>query len=219
MSLEPTTPASRLLDLEAFERAPLAEAPFPYLVVPRFVRREVFPRVCADFPQIRRPGSFPATELRPGPACRGLLEALEGPEVREAFSRKFGLDLSGRPTMLTLRGQVRPGDGKIHADSRTKLISALIYLNEAWNSPGGRLRLLRSREDLDDYAAEVPPVEGALVAFRVGPASWHGHTSATGQRRAIQLNWVTEAQVVRRELARHRFSARLKRLLPLRTGY
>jgi Rps23 Pro-64 3,4-dihydroxylase Tpa1-like proline 4-hydroxylase len=121
--------------------------------------------------------------------------------------------------MLTLRGRARPRDGKIHADSRTKLISALIYLNEAWSAPGGRLRLLRSSDDLGDYAAEVAPVDGTLVAFRVGPNSWHGHTAASGQRRAIQLNWVTEERVLQRELARHRFSAHLKRFLPLRLGY
>lgn len=74
--------------------------------------------------------------------------------------------------------------------------------------------MLRSRDRLDDYAAEVEPAAGNLVAFRVGSDSWHGHTSASGTRRAIQLNWVTDESVLRRELARHGFSARLKRLIP-----
>jgi SM-20-related protein len=46
----------------------------------------------------------------------------------------------------------------------------------------------------------------------VTPHSWHGHEPSEGERRVIQLNWVTEDSVVRHEQARHRFSARLKRL-------
>lgn len=211
--------AARWLDLEAFERAPLVEQPFPHLIVPRFLRPEVLAGVLADFPRIEKGGSFPRSELKVGPACAEFLDLLEESEVREAFSRKFGLDLTGRPTMVTLRGVIRPKDGEIHADSRTKLISALIYLNETWNALGGRLRLLRSCRDLDDFFAEVDPVEGNLVAFRVGAGSWHGHSSASGTRRAVQLNWLTDEGVLRRELGRHRMSARLKRFLPLGRPY
>jgi hypothetical protein len=35
-----------------------------------------------------------------------------------------------------------------------------------------------------------------------------------GERRSIQLNWVVDAAVVRRELSRHGWSARLKALNP-----
>ncbi len=212
--MEKATAATSLIDLEAFARAPLAQTPFPFVIVPHFLRPEAFERVSADFPKIPKPGSFPPAGLSIGPACQQLLAALQGPAMRDAVSHKFGLELSGRPTMVTFRGEVRPRDGKIHADSRTKLISVLIYLNETWDAPGGRLRLLRSRDNLEDYAAEVAPVSGNLIAFRVGPDSWHGHSSASGTRRAIQLNWVTEESVLRRELARHGFSARLKRLIP-----
>jgi hypothetical protein len=132
--------------------------------------------------------------------------------MRDAFAAKFGIDLSDRPTMVTVRGRARAKDGKIHADSRTKLITVLIYMNAAWEAPGGRLRLLRSADSLDDPVAEVPPIEGTLVAFKVTENSWHGHAAAEGPRRVIQLNWVTDAGVVRKEQTRHRFSARLKRL-------
>src|SRR5256885_10986191 len=54
------------------------------------------------------------------------------------------------------------------------------------------------------------PVAGTMVAFRRSANSFHGHHAHIGERRSIQLNWVTNAGVVRRELARHRWSARLK---------
>ncbi len=81
-------------------------------------------------------------------------------------------------------------------------------------TPAGRLRVLRGPNDLADYAAEVSPLAGTLIAFRRSDASFHGHEAHVGKRQSIQLNWVTDAGVVRRELGRHVWSARLKALNP-----
>jgi SM-20-related protein len=207
-----TTASSSFLDLARFAATPLATDPFPYLVVPGFLGRTALDAVAADFPRIDRPGSFPVSELEFGPRFRALLGELEGPAMRTACAAKFAIDLSDRPTMVTVRGRAQRKDGRIHADSKSKLITVLIYMNDTWEAPGGRLRLLRSRNNLADYVAEVPPDGGTLVAFKVTPHSWHGHESVEGPRRAIQLNWVTDDAVVRHEQARHRFSARIKRL-------
>ena len=85
-------------------------------------------------------------------------------------------------------------------------------MNGSWEAPGGRLRLLRSEDSLEDVIAEVPPAEGTLVAFRVTENSWHGHAPFVGPRRVIQLNWVTDESVVKHEQSRHRFSAKVKKL-------
>jgi hypothetical protein len=208
-----TTPRSPRLDLERFEATALQRAPFDFLIVPGFLKREALPAIERDFPAIASGGSFPATSLPCGPAFEALLEELQGPEVTRAFEAKFSLDLSGRPTMVTLRGQSRAKDGAVHTDSKTKLVTALIYLNSAWESDGGRLRMLKGPEDLEDYAAEVPPEAGTLVAFRCTPEAWHGHKPFVGQRRSIQLNWLTDPGVLKRELKRHTFSAWTKKLL------
>jgi hypothetical protein len=207
-----TTASSSLLDLAAFAATKLATDPFPHVIVPGFLSRAALDAVAADFPRIKKPGSFPTSELTFGPRFRALLDELEGPAMRAAFETKFAIDLTNRPTMVTVRGRAQRKDGRIHADSKTKLITVLIYMNDTWEAPGGRLRLLRSPDNLTDYVAEVPPVEGTLLAFKVTPHSWHGHEPTEGERRAIQLNWVTDDAVVRHEQARHRFSARLKRL-------
>ena len=80
--------------------------------------------------------------------------------------------------------------------------------------PAGRLRILRGPADLEDYAEEVSPLAGTMLAFRRSNASFHGHQAHIGRRQSIQLNWVTDAAVVRRELGRHVWSARLKALNP-----
>ena len=116
--------------------------------------------------------------------------------------------------MVTVRGRSDGKDGRIHTDSATKIITLLLYLNPGWERPDGRLRLLRGADDLDDYAPEVAPLAGTMVAFRRSDRSFHGHRPHVGERRMLQLNWVTEPAVVRRELSRHRWSARLKALNP-----
>ena len=113
-----------------------------------------------------------------------------------------------------MRGYSDGKDGRIHTNSATKLITLLLYMNPSWEKQAGRLRLLRRADDLEDFVAEVAPVAGTMVAFRRSANSFHGHHAHIGERRSIQLNWVTDAGVVRRELARHRWSARLKSLNP-----
>jgi SM-20-related protein len=169
----------------------------------------------AEFPQIRRHGSFPVETLAYGPAFAGLVAALTGTELRRAIEEKFAIDLSDRPTLLTLRGRSDGKDGRIHTDAASKIITLLLYMNPVWDHPTGRLRLLRSRDDLDDYAVEVAPLAGTMLAFRRNERSFHGHHAHVGERRSLQLNWVTDGAVVRHELRRHRWSARLKALSPL----
>ena len=203
--------SGKYLDFEAFERTPLARDPFDYLVVPDFVRADMFKPVITDFPAVPGPGSHPPDELAVKGHFKALMDGLESPAFRAAVERKFGVDLTGRPTMYTVRGFVREKDGSIHTDSTTKIITVLLYLNERWEQDAGRLRLLRGPDNLEDYVAEVPPFGGTLLIFKRADNSWHGHKSVSGPRRAIQLNWVTDAGVVGHEQRRHKLSTRFKK--------
>src|SRR5579875_10876 len=216
MTVAATQHRLRFIDLAALERTRLDSDPYPYLIVPGFVPAASRGALSADYPKVERPGSFPVADVAYGPAFAEFLAEIQGPAMRDAFARKFGVDLSGRPTMVTVRGQAQPKDGCIHTDTASKIITVLIYMNEAWEAPGGRLRLLRSETDLDDMVAEVPPAAGTLLAFRVTPHSWHGHHPVSGPRRVVQLNWVESDAVVRRERLRHGLSARIEQLLPIR---
>ena len=205
---------SGVLDLDRLRAAPLNRDPFDFIVVDEFLRADALSSVIADFPEIRRHGSFPVESLDYGPGFALLVAALTGSAIREAIEEKFGIDLSGRPTLLTLRGKSDEKDGRIHTDSKTKIITLLLYMNPVWDRAGGRLRLLRGPADLEDYAEEVAPIAGNMVAFRRSERSFHGHRPHVGERRSLQLNWVMDEAVVRRELGRHRWSARLKALNP-----
>ena len=197
---------------DAIARTRLEKEPFDYVIVPNCMPADALKKVGADFPAVPGPGSHPPDVLQIKGHFAALLQELESVQFREAVEQKFGIDLAQRPTMCTVRGFLQKKDGSIHTDSKTKIITVLLYLNETWDNAGGRLRLLRNGTDLEDYVAEVPPTDGTLLIFRRSDNSWHGHKPYEGPRRAIQFNWVTSNNVVRKEQARHRFSTRLKRL-------
>jgi SM-20-related protein len=200
------------LDFDALARTPLQREPYDFLIVPNFVQAPAFGSVVADFPEVPGPGSHPPAELSIRGGFEGLMKEMLGDEFRHAIEQKFEIDLTGRPSMYTVRGFVSERDGDIHTDSKSKIITVLLYLNEGWESEGGRLRILRSGDDLENYVAEVPPNGGTLLVFRRSEKSWHGHHRHRGPRRAIQLNWVTSDEVVMREQNRHRLATRWKKI-------
>ena len=203
-----------MLNLDRLRATPLCRDPFDFILIEDFVERDALIRAIADFPDIRGHGSFPVDALECGPAFTRLVAVLTSPGLRLAIEEKFDVDLEGRPTMVTVRGKSDGKDGRVHTDSASKIITLLLYLNPAWSCSEGRLRLLRDPEDLENYVCEVAPIAGTMLAFRRSDKSFHGHRPHIGERKSLQLNWVTEAAVVRREMSRHRWSARLKTLNP-----
>ncbi|MGH9388324.1 MAG: 2OG-Fe(II) oxygenase, partial [Vicinamibacteria bacterium] len=163
-----------MIDHERFRSTPLVREPFDHLVVPGFLSASALEPLLSGFPAIEKGGSFPESELSFGPAFASLLAELRGPELRAVVAEKFSIDLAGKPTMITVRGQARAKDGRIHTDTETKIVTLLLYLNPGWKDEGGRLRLLRSSSSLDDYFAEIPPEAGSAVFFRCTDNAWHG---------------------------------------------
>ncbi|WP_239478965.1 2OG-Fe(II) oxygenase family protein [Lichenicola cladoniae] len=214
--MQDTAIVSLSLDYAGFAR-PVATDPFPHIVIPRFVPPASLQAVLASLPDIPGGGSYPPSALRLRGAAAELIRELEGPMLRQAIATRFDLDLDDSLTMLTMRGRTREKDGQIHTDSTAKLVTILLYLNPAtadWAKQDGCLRLLRGPDDLEDYAVEVPPVDGTLLAFPNGPTTYHGHRTFVGRRYAIQLNYMASGAKARHELRRHKLSALVKRFTP-----
>lgn len=199
-------------DWEALRATPLSCDPYEHVIVGGFVKSEALARINADYPAIQDTGSFPVERLDFGPGFKSMLDALESEQFRKEFEEKFQVDLSGRPTTITVRGRCAGSDGQIHTDSVGKIITILIYLNPIWDDSGGRLRLLRAK-NIEDVAAEVVPSSGNLVAFLRSDHSWHGHLPFSGERRVVQFNWVVNKRNQTMVLLRHRLSASVKHLL------
>ena len=202
----------KVLNPEALRKAPLVAQPFPYLIVDNLIRPEVLPDVVESFPRIPKRGSFPPEAVSYSGRFATLIDEMHSPELRDLVGDRLGMDLDGRPPMLTIRGRTGKKDGQIHTDSKSKLVTVLLYLNPGWSAPEGRLRLLYNDHDLSRYAAEISPDAGRCLIFKVTPNCWHGHEAFEGERRTIQLNYVTSEEARERDLKRHRFSAYLKGL-------
>lgn len=199
------------LDIQKLREAQMRYDPFEYTIVPGFLKEESLARVIADYPDLKG-GSYPLDTVKVTPALRDVIDELNGPEFEAAVAEKFSVSLAGKPTMFSLRGYCRATDGKIHTDSKDKIITVLLYLNEPWQHEGGRLRMLRSGTDLEDYAEEVPPDYGTVLIFKRSDKSWHGHGSFDGQRRSIQMNWMVSEGKRGFHKFRHQISARFKKM-------
>ena len=202
----------RVLDADALRKATLVPEPFPYLIVDNIICPEVLSDVVRNFPAIRKRGSFPPHAVTCSGLFATLMQEMQSDELRDLIGERLGMDLTNRPPMITVRGRTSGKDGEIHTDSTSKLVTVLLYLNPGWASPVGRLRLLYNNRDLVPYAAEISPEAGRCLIFKVTPNCWHGHEPFVGERRTIQLNYVSSDKVRDRELNRHRFSAFLKQL-------
>jgi SM-20-related protein len=214
---EEQVPAARLggmrhLKFEKLEKARLETDPFEHTVVSAFLDRDTIERVNDTFPPVVSGGSFAIESLQTGMVIKEVIDELDSPRFEKLIEQKFDIELAGRPKMYSLRGHTRAKDGRIHRDSEDKIITVLLYLNRGWLHKAGRLRLLRDRWNLDNYAVEVPADNGTLLVFKRSGTSWHGHFPFVGQRRALQMNWVTGAGSKVWHRLRHSLSAKVKRL-------
>ncbi len=201
-----------LLNLEKLRAANLETDPYMYTLVPGFLSPGTVARINATYPKIDKGGSYPIESLEANMAIKEVIDELDGPEFEKAVAEKFSVELDGRPKMYSLRGYTRAKDGQIHTDSKDKIITVLVYLNENWQRPGGRLRILKNGHDVDDYVAEVPPDNGTLLVFKRSENSWHGHHPFEGPRRSLQMNWMTSEGSKGWHKVRHSVSAALKKL-------
>jgi SM-20-related protein len=199
-----------IIDFFALKNAQVRAEPFPFCVVPEFLKEETADQISKDFPKIDFPGSVPLPGLEFGPMFGKLIRELEGDPLRQIIERKFELSLKNRPTLITVRGRTRAKDGRIHSDTKSKLLTLLLYFNREWENEGGRLRILRNPENLEDYAEEITPIFGTCLIFKVTENCWHGHKPFEGERRAIQLNYLSDEAALKQHLSKHQLSARLK---------
>jgi SM-20-related protein len=214
IAVKPAITASQrgdILNLAALGAAPLQREPFEHVLVRNIINPQHLDAILAEFPSVPGPGSHSPASLNISRVWAGFLAEIEGEAFRRITERKFKIGLAGRPVVTTIRGELRAGDGTIHTDSRAKLVTILLYLNRDWNAPGGRLRLLRS-PDPEDFAVEIAPEAGTLLAFRRSETSWHGHPPFVGPRRAVQMSYVIDGATALREEGRHRLATTLKRI-------
>ena len=200
-----------MIDLEAIWQASVNEVPFRFFVSGNVLKPADLAQLREDFPRIEQPGAFPLQELEYGPSFARLVEQVRSKDFTYVMGKKFRINLTMKPLLISVRGHSRLSDGRIHTDSKSRIVSSVLYLNDDWEEEAGRMRMLRSSSSFKRAYAEVPPNGGAFAALRRSDRSWHGHLPYEGPRRCIMFNWMWSLKVREVERVRHRLSARIKR--------
>lgn len=201
-----------MIKLDALKNITVQEKPYPYFILNNVIQDDEVQNVIQDFPDIKHGGSFNLNDVELKPNFDRFLKSFDTPEFRQILTEKFDVNVMDHPMMITLRGYSRAKDGRIHTDSKTKLLTILIYLNESWDAPTGRLRILNSKDNIDDYVAEIDSGPGTLVAFKVTENGWHGYVPYEGKRQSIQINFLTSENANAKHRFFHGLSAKFKKL-------
>jgi hypothetical protein len=211
------TRAARYLDPARLDRDDtlVRGDPFPFLVAEGQLGEPARAELAADFPRYAGAGFFPYDRADCGDAIADLVDELTAPEFARALGDRLGIaDLDRYPTLVTICRTLNLRHGTIHTDSRSKIATALLYLNESWpQTSAGCLRFLERIDDIDALIApEVRPLYGTLAAFRRADNSFHGHLPYEGDRRVIQVAWLTSEEEKARKTRRGRLSRLFKKL-------
>ncbi|HEY7979334.1 MAG TPA: 2OG-Fe(II) oxygenase [Rhizomicrobium sp.] len=201
-----------ILNTDAIRRADVRRDPYDFFMGTGALNTAALPALKRDFPNINKTGFHPLEQMDVHGAFKELIAEIEGPEFTAAVSDTLGVDLRPYPLLITIRKISAAHEGRIHCDSESKIATALIYMNDTWDSPEGRFRVLKNDHDFSDYVAEASPETGAFVAFKRADHSWHGHTPFVGERRVVQIAWVRSQADIDRKKKRHGLSSFFKHL-------
>ncbi|GGH06554.1 hypothetical protein GCM10007420_23900 [Glycocaulis albus] len=205
---------STLMNFDALAAGPVQHQPYTYLMAEDVVTAEQAAQIRADYPAINEPGYLPLSKLERKGAFAKVTDDLMSPRLAEILGQKLGIDLSDKPRMITVRRISKLSDGPIHNDSKSKILTMLLYLNEHWDeSDAGCIRVLNGPDDFADYAAQVPPLAGQVFAFLRSDNSWHGHLPFEGERYVIQVTFLTSQDELDRKENRGGLQYFLKKLL------
>ncbi len=205
-----------LLSVESLDRADtvLRRSPFSFLIASGQLPERARADLDADFPRYPGAGFFPHEDKDCGPAVNALIGELTSRPFADAIGARLGIDaLGSRPTLVTICRALNRRHGTIHTDSRSKVATALLYLNASWpDTSDGCLRFLARADSIEDLVApEVRPLYGNLVVFGRADNSFHGHLPYEGERRVIQVAWLTSEDEKLRKTRRGKFSRLFKK--------
>ena len=208
--------------------ARVSKKPFEHVYVPGFISKECLREVNRDFPEsLKRISSYGGGNIDEGAlrkrneiggSFEAFLDAMASATLRKAFEQVFRTDLSNTFIRSTIRGVATKEDGRIHADDASKIVTALVYLNEEWVHESecgecGKLQLLARRDLRSNSTPANDAYGGNLLAFK-NPAAFgenggfHGFKKfsprtdggclsqdAGCERKMVQINYQTRVKL------------------------
>ncbi|URD36762.1 2OG-Fe(II) oxygenase [Methylobacterium tardum] len=203
--------ALSILDVSAVRAAPVSREPYAYTLGNNVLNPDAIGDIRRDFPNIGKPGYLTVDEVALKGRFKALIDELESDEFSAILGEKFGIDLVSCPRLTTIMRRSQLKYGSIHTDGPSKVLTLLVYMNDAWDAPAaGRLRVLYDGKNYEPFAVEVPPTMGTMFAFQRADNSWHGHEPFEGERRVVQVAWLKDASELERKRKRNRTAQFLK---------
>jgi hypothetical protein len=216
------------LRIDDLLKARVSKKPFEHVYVPGFISKECLREVNRDFPEsLKRISSYGGGNIDEGAlrkrneiggSFEAFLDAMASATLRKAFEQVFQTDLSNTFIRSTIRGVATREDGRIHADDASKIVTALVYLNEEWVHESecgecGKLQLLARRDLRSNSTPANDAYGGNLLAFK-NPAAFgknggfHGFKKfsprtdggclsqdAGCERKMVQINYQTRVKL------------------------
>ncbi len=213
------------LRLSALLDADVDGKPFEHVYVREFISSGCLRRVNADFPEsLKKFSTYGGGNINEGilrergeivGAFEQFLDLMASTTLRKAFESVFRTDLSNTFVRSTIRGVATKEDGRIHADDASKVVTALVYLNEDWPHESecgacGKLQLLAKRDLRSNSTPANDAFGGNLLAFK-NPAAFgkkggfHGFTKFSPggclsrddgcERKMVQINYQTRIKI------------------------
>ena len=209
--------ALKFLHSDAFDSAEthIRHKPFSFMTSAGLLDDAARAQLAADFPRYPGAGFFPHEAADCGPSINLLIEELTSATVADTIGAQLGIEsLAQYPTLVTICRGLNKRRGTIHTDSRSKIATALLYLYESWpDTSDGCLRFLNRADSIEDMVCpELRPIYGNFAAFRRSENSFHGHLPFAGERRVIQVAWLTSEDEKLRKTKRGKFSRLFKKL-------
>lgn len=189
------------------------KSPFPFFIAHDVLPQDNRQAIGEHFPAIKGAGFLPYLPKKGGNAFNELIEQLESPEFSETIGQLLGIEnLHQFPTYISISARLNRRHGTIHTDGKSKIATVLLYLNDNWDfGHDGCLRFLHSKDDINDMVVgEIPPIFGTLAGFKRTDNSFHGHLPFQGERRVIQIAWLTSQENKDRKGNRGKLSRKIK---------
>ncbi|WP_226704050.1 2OG-Fe(II) oxygenase [Microbulbifer elongatus] len=198
------------------EKLLVRSEPFSFLVARNLLPRDSIHELQEHFPKLRGAGYLPYEKEDCGESINQLIDEMTSTEFANAIGDHLGVEeLAQYPTYISISRSLKKRHGNIHTDGKSKIATALLYLNTDWpTTSDGCLRFLKSIDNYEDTVVpEIKPEYGTLAAFKRADNSFHGHLPYQGERLVIQVAWLVSAKDKARKAKRGRFAHKLKALL------
>ena len=125
-----------VIDVETIRRATVSRDPYTHMLVDNVLNAEAVPALRAEFPNITKPGFLTVDEVELHGKFKQLIDEPEKTELSEVMSQRMGIDLHPYRRLTTIRKISQAKDGRSHTDGTAKVMTLLVYMNDAWQDDG-----------------------------------------------------------------------------------